>query len=428
MSLVIKNASLLLGKNLDYIDTGFIEVGKDGIIKKASAAKYESNDNYKFLNILDAEGYLIVPGFINAHTHIGDSIGKDMATDRGLEAVHPMRGIKKKILEKSNSQHLSTLMRASAISMMKNGITTFVDFREGGTEGVAILRNAIFDLPIKCLILGRVEYYFDIDRNGQHEDKNLQPIKKSKLPVKVLEIATNLLNVSHGFGISGANENTDSSLRQYNKLINKLSKSDGPKNRTKNIQLGIHAAESKSTVEFSLRRTGKTEVYRIVKHLKPNFVVHMTQATDEDISLIAKNEIGIVVCPRANGVLGCGIPRITHMLKSGCKVAIGTDNIMINSPDMFREMDYIWKTSRSSGINLDAKNVLKMATINASEILHLNSGCIEIGRSADFIFLDKTSIELYPIHDPYASIVHRANQNSIKGVMISGRFVNGSDL
>jgi cytosine/adenosine deaminase-related metal-dependent hydrolase len=91
-------------------------------------------------------------------------------------------------------------------------------------------------------------------------------------------------------------------------------------------------------------------------------------------------------------------------------------------------MDYIWKTSRSSGINLDAKNVLKMATINASEILHLNSGCIEIGRSADFIFLDKTSIELYPIHDPYASIVHRANQNSIKGVMISGRFVNGSDL
>ena len=51
------------------------------------------------------------------------------------------------------------------------------------------------------------------------------------------------------------------------------------------------------------------------------------------------------------------------MIKSGCKVAIGPDNIMINSPDIFREMDYIWKTSRSSEINLDAKNVLKMATI-----------------------------------------------------------------
>ena len=111
MSLVIKNASLLLGKNLDYIDIGFIEVGKDGIIKKASAAKYESNDNYKFLDILDAEGYLIVPGFINAHTHIGDSIGKDMATDRGLEAVHPMRGIKKKILEKPEDREVKSYFK-----------------------------------------------------------------------------------------------------------------------------------------------------------------------------------------------------------------------------------------------------------------------------------------------------------------------------
>ena len=64
-------------------------------------------------------------------------------------------------------------MRASAISMMKNGITTFVDFREGGVEGVAILRNAIVDLPIKCLILGRVEYYFDIEQIEEHEDKNV---------------------------------------------------------------------------------------------------------------------------------------------------------------------------------------------------------------------------------------------------------------
>ena len=61
MSLVIKNASLLLGKNLDYIDTGFVEVNKDGIIKKAHAARYESKDNHDLLNIIDAEGYLIVP-------------------------------------------------------------------------------------------------------------------------------------------------------------------------------------------------------------------------------------------------------------------------------------------------------------------------------------------------------------------------------
>lgn len=428
MSLVIKNASLLLGKSLKYVNTGFVEVTRDGIIKRAGTARYKREDSHRVSNIIDAEGFLVIPGFINAHTHIGDSIGKDMAIDRGLNAVHPIRGIKKKILEKSNPGHLRVLMRASAISMMRNGITTFVDFREGGVEGVTLLKDAIIDLPIKCLILGRIEYYFDIKSISEHGNKNLQGLKKSKLPDSELERASNLLRVSQGFGISGANENTDWSLRQYNELVNKHSRSNDHKNGTNPTLLGIHAAESKSTAEFSILRTGKTEVYRIIKYLKPNFVVHMTQATDEDISLVAKNDVGVIVCPRANGVLGCGIPRISQMIKNGCKVAIGTDNIMINSPDIFREMDYVWKTSRSYGINLSGKNVLKMATINGSEILNLNSGYIKAGRSADLIFLDKTNIDLYPIHDPYASIVHRANQNSIKGVMISGRFVDGSDL
>ena len=428
MSLVIKNASLLLGKNLKYVDTGFVEVTRDGIIKRADTARYKREDSHKVSNIIDAEGFLVIPGFINAHTHIGDSIGKDIAIDCGLNAVHPIRGIKKKILEKSNPGHLRVLMRASAISMMRNGITTFVDFREGGVEGVTLLKNAIIDLPIKCLILGRIEYYFDIKSISEHGNKNLPRIKKSKLPDSELERASNLLRVSQGFGISGANENTDWSLRQYNELVNKHSRSNGLRNKTNTSLLGIHAAESKSTAEFSILRTGKTEVYRIIKYLKPNFVVHMTQATDEDIFLVAKNDVGIIVCPRANGVLGSGIPRISQMIKNGCKVAIGTDNIMINSPDIFREMDYVWKTSRSYGINLSAKNVLKMATVNGSELLNLNSGYIKAGRSADLIFLDKTNIDLYPIHDPYASIVHRANQNSIKGVMVSGRFVDGSDL
>jgi cytosine/adenosine deaminase-related metal-dependent hydrolase len=427
MSIIIKNASVLHGKNLDYMEKALLEVSEEGIIKKAHPAKYKKKENHNVSNVIDAEGYLIIPGFINAHTHIGDSIGKDMTTDRGLAAVHPVTGVKRKILEKSNPQHLCAMMRAAALSMMKNGITTFVDFREGGAEGVALLRNALIDLPINCLILGRVEHYFDLERIKQR-DGNQERLKKNKLPDKVMKLAARLLEDCHGFGISGANENTNSSLMQYNKLVNRFLKSNFSKGKTKNLLLGIHAAESKNTVEFSLLHTGNTEVYRIVKHLKPNFVVHMTQATDDDISLVARKKIGVVICPRSNGVLGCGIPRIIRMIKSGCKIAIGTDNIMINSPDIFREMDYIWKVSRSNGINLDAKSVLKMSTINAAEILGLNSGCIKDGRSADFIFLDKNTLDLYPIHDPYAAVVHRANQTSIRGVMISGKFIDGSYL
>jgi cytosine/adenosine deaminase-related metal-dependent hydrolase len=145
--------------------------------------------------------------------------------------------------------------------------------------------------------------------------------------------------------------------------------------------------------------------------------------------LVARSRTGVVICPRANGVLGAGIPRVAEMLSRGCMIAIGTDNVMLNSPDIFREMDYIWKTSRAIGGNfIEAKEILKMSTVNAAHILGLNSGCIEEGRSADLLFIDKKYLDLYPIHNPYVSIIHRASSDSIKGVMIDGRLADGAEL
>jgi cytosine/adenosine deaminase-related metal-dependent hydrolase len=161
-----------------------------------------------------------------------------------------------------------------------------------------------------------------------------------------------------------------------------------------------------------------------MEHMKPDFVVHMTNATDSEISLIAKSGTGIVVCPRANGVLGAGIPRVAQMLQQGCLVAAGTDNVMLNSPDILRELDYVWKVSRAAeGRMIEARELLKMATINAATILRLNSGCIEQGRAADLIFVDKRHADLYPMHDPYAAVVHRLSQSSIRAIMIDGRIV-----
>ena len=79
---------------------------------------------------LAAKGFLVIPGFINAHTHIADSIGKDIAVGEWLDTrVHPVFGAKKKILEKSLPEHLKTFIRNSAISMMEKGIVAFADFR-----------------------------------------------------------------------------------------------------------------------------------------------------------------------------------------------------------------------------------------------------------------------------------------------------------
>jgi cytosine/adenosine deaminase-related metal-dependent hydrolase len=427
MSLIFKNASLLLGKDLTLVTRGYLEIGKDGIIKEAKRGPYHPGDDKKTANttILDAEGFLIIPGLINAHTHIGDSLGKDVAVDSGLNArVHPIYGAKQKILQRSKPDHLKTFIRSSALSMMKKGITTFADFREGGLEGVKLLKDAISGLPIKCIVLGRVEYYVDITPSGIGGPQNL--------PYRALQMASNVLEISDGFGISGANENSDETLQQYRNLIrarNTSTTNDSKKITKRKLLTAIHAAESENTVEYSKAHTGRTEVVRIMKYLKPNIIIHMTHATDKDISLVARNRTGIVVCPRANGIVGAGIPKVAKMLEEGCTLGIGTDNVMLNSPDILRELDYIWKLSRSAEhIFLSAKDILKMATVNSAEILGLNSGYIQSGRAADIIFIDMSHPDLYPMHDPFVSIVQRVTQDSVKAVMINGRFVDGAEF
>lgn len=393
MSIAITNASLFLGKELDFVERGYVEI-ENGKVKSAHSGSYEGSKKS-----LDANGFLIIPGFINAHTHIADSIGKDIGAGFRLDArVHPVSGAKKKILQKSNPEHIKAFIRNSAISMMKNGIVAFADFREDGPEGISLLKEAITGLPIKYTALGRANYYSN-------------PKDGAGLPNEAIEQVRRVLKISDGLGISGANENTDADLARYRQL-------------TGNKLLAIHAAESRETVEFSKLHTGVSEVDRIMKHLKPDFVVHMTNATENEISIVAKNRTGVVVCPRANGVLGAGIPRVAKMLRLGCLIAIGTDNIMLNSPDILRELDYIWKASQAvEGEMIEPRQLLKMVTINAAQILRLNSGWIESGRAADLIFIDKKHIDLYPMHDPFAAVVHRLNQSSIKAIMIDGQFV-----
>ena len=410
MALTISNISLFIGENLEYIDKGYVVV-KNGIIESVGTGDYKGKSDGA---IYDGEGILAIPGFINAHTHIGDSFGKDVGVDSAFETrIHPIYGIKNKILRKSERKHLVNFMRSSAMSMMRNGIVAFADFREGGLEGIDQIKEAMSGLSIKGIVLGRPEFYHDLSKDF---------VKNPKLPPDVIELVFQIANAADGLGISGVNENTDNSLNEYGKVIHKNS-------LKKKFLIGIHAAESLETTKKSITVTGKSEVQRIVSKLLPNFVVHLTHASDMDIELVARKKIGIVVCPRANGTLGVGIPRISKMLSSGCCVGIGTDNIMINSPDMFRELDYVWKVSRTLADRpIPAREILKMATVNGGKILDINSGAIMTGKSADIIFIDKNNLDISPMHDPHVSVIHRANASCILNVMINGKFIDGDEF
>jgi hypothetical protein len=92
---------------------------------------------------------------------------------------------------------------------------------------------------------------------------------------------------------------------------------------------------------------------------------------------------------------------------------------------MFR-VDYVWKLSRTleGSQFLDLKN----GYCQWGKILGINSGSLMAGMSADMIFIDKTNLDISPMHDPHVSIVHRANANSILNVMINGKFVDGDEF
>jgi len=394
--MLLKNISALLGENLDFVTSVDIQIKN----KKFQKIHPKIESSLKE-DTFDCEGLLLIPGFINSHTHIADSIGKDISLNGTVnQKIHPMFGIKSKILKNTSNENLSTFMKNTCHSMIRKGITTFVDFREGGLDGANLLKKVSSDTPIRSIILGRLDFH----------QNSLEIKKNSPLPTEKIRELPSLVKACDGIGISGANEHSTSVLTSYSK--------------TEKIR-AIHSSETQESVRKSKRITGKSETLRALS-VKPDFLIHMTHASKSDLQAVSKKTSGIVICPRANSSLAEGIPDIQKMENAGCLLALGTDNVMINSPDMFREMDFLWKVTM--GIKkkrIDPKNILKMATVNGGKILKKDIGIIQNKKIADCIFLDKHALDLEPMHNPYASIVHRASESTIKAVMIEGKIVHG---
>ncbi|MDE1867436.1 MAG: amidohydrolase family protein [Thaumarchaeota archaeon] len=394
--MLIRNVSLLYGRELDYIVKTDVRISGKYIESVGKHLKPNSKEK-----TLDCEGLLMMPGFVNSHTHIGDSIGKDVGINSDVESkIHPVSGFKQRILKNSEISHLTNFIRNSCISMVRKGITTFIDFREGGLEGIHMLKNASSGIQIRPVILGRINYYQDSKQIRQNV--SLPDSKRADLQV--------LLKNCDGLGISGPNEFSDSVLKHFSKQ--------------KSIR-AIHSAETEQSNEISKKITQKTETQRALL-TKPNLLVHMTYAPKNDLLNAARNKVGIVVCPRANGALAEGIPDVNLMMKAGCNLTIGTDNVMVNSPDMFKEMDYLWKVSMGMHkIRIPPKSILKMATTNAANMFGNKIGIIQKNSYADCIFIEKHAIDLEPMHNPYAAIVHRTSESTIRAVMFEGELVHG---
>ncbi|ODS43014.1 MAG: hypothetical protein MSIBF_07150 [Candidatus Altiarchaeales archaeon IMC4] len=165
--------------------------------------------------------------------------------------------------------------------------------------------------------------------------------------------------------------------------------------------IAIHAGENTGEIEIALK-------------YDPDVLIHFTKATEQEIETAARRGLSVVACPRSNMKLGAGKPPLRQMLDAGINAALGTDNAMINTPDMWCEMKFVFEN-----FDVSPEEILRMATINGAKAFGLNAGAIEKGRFADIVFTDK------PNSDAVYWLAEKCGAGNVKGVMVGGKLIIG---
>ncbi|MFB6309884.1 MAG: amidohydrolase family protein [Salinirussus sp.] len=335
--MTIVEGTVLRGPEYEPVE-GRVVIGEHGRIDAVEEANARSDD-------------IVIPAFVNAHTHVGDAIAKDAGEGLSLaELVAPPDGLKHRLLRSADRDEQVTAVRRTLSFMLSSGTTGCLDFREGGVAGVELLREAARGLPITALALGRET-------------------------VEAME-------VGDGFGASSTNDGEFGTERAATREAGKI--------------FGIHAGEADSS-----DLNGALD-------LDPDFLVHVVHPEPLHLERIADREVPVVVCPRSNLVTDVGVPPVRELLDR-TSVALGTDNVMLNSPDMFREMEL---TAKLTDVN--AREVLRMATRAGAELAGLDSGVIEAGRPAQLTVLDGDSDNLTGTTNPVRAVVRRAGVADIR--------------
>ncbi len=344
MKRVFDNARILYGDDLEEVK-GYIIV-KDRIIEEVGEGSYIGGKE-------DVKGGVVSPCFTNTHMHIGDSAGMDLGATLKLGERVGKCGLKYEIHRRADA---SSAIAWTLDTMLKGGTTAFCDFREGGVEGIDLLKK---HLNMQARILGR-------PAEGE-----------------------GFMERCDGFGIS--------KLKDYPPhVIEDVLK------RRKGKLIAAHAGEASDDVPHVL-------------DIDPDFLVHLTNASKKSLGTVFKKRVPIVLCPRANASFGVGIPDLKSILEGPCLVGLGTDNVMANSTNMFREMEFLYKLYRGlyRDHSFNARVVLRAATTAGRKILKMPDNTIKEGNVADFMVTRSLKFE----NDPAMALVHRLDASDIREVI-----------
>lgn len=433
MAIILKNAMIL---TLDKDDNLYKDMDlriEDGKITDISKNIIPQSDD----EVMNCRGYLLTPGFVNAHLHSDENMFKGKYDDMPLELwmlyAYPPSGAYGNFSERL--VYLRTLV--GAIEQIKSGVTTCQDDVSGHPCSTLETHNIIFKAYEKIGMRANIStstlnknYLDTIPYLRETVPEELQ--KKFSNPVSdedALNNAEEIIKAWNGKGLFKVTLSPIAPQRctdDYNVAVYELAEKY-------NLPYHTHICETRMQRETGFEFYGKT----VLQHCKDigilssrTTIAHGNWLDDRDVEIAAETGINVVHNIVSNMKLGSGIMPFTKMKAAGVHLALGTDGTSSNDSQNIMEVmktaalihkvtqpDYHkWPTS---------SDILDMATHGgARSVMRENEiGSLEVGKQADILMFNLRSPAFTPLNDVKNHLVYCENGSDLTNVMIAGKFV-----
>lgn len=389
--------------------TGRFEEGVDVLILGESIAEVAPGIHSRLVaegrasavQLIEAGGKLVIPGFVNAHTHAAMTLLRSYADDLPLHTWLTQKIWPVEARLTGDDVYWGTML--AIVEMIRAGVTTFADMyffmdhvaRAAAESGMrAVIAPGMFDRS---------------DWNEQIEAVRL------------------LAEAWHG----GANGRIHVMLGPHApysalggfKAVTKAAKELG-------LRVHIHLSETRKEVDDTLREHGITPIALAEREglfEVPVLAAHCVHVTPEDLEIMARAGVAVAHNPTSNMKLGSGRAPVQAMLDHGILVALGTDGTSSNNNlDLLEEARLAAFLAKMEGdpSQLPAPVCLDMATINGARALGLeNVGALKPGFAADIAIIDTSGPHWVPPHDPCANLIYSASSRDVETLLVAGELV-----
>ena len=413
---------MILIKNAAYLvrDADRIERDVDLLIEGQTIAKIGQIDAAGCpddTTILDGRNRAVIPGLVNAHTHLYQSMLKGRRDDLSLvdwceQVTFPfVRRVLHRAWREGKTEIGALWSKLGAIEMIRNGITSFIDM-DMNLDGVI---RAWVDVGIRGVAaMTLVDQWVP-------EDLMLPPEQAREETLAVIEEWHQTHPLVSVFLAPSAPFTCSESLLHW--IFEQSEAHD--------LGIQTHVSETAWEVEQSLKQTGLTPLLHLEKMgllSRPLTAVHCVHLTREEIDLTAENDVAVIYNAKSNMKLGSGIAPIVALHRAGAPIALGTDGAASNDLlDLFEEMRcglLLQKAAQAAPTVLGARDAFRFATEGGARACRINAGILDEGKLADIVLIDLTAPHILQLADEIVpALAYCAKGSDVETVIINGRVV-----